>query len=143
MEKQDVNGGNVNMTKRVAIIASNGSMETAYKVLNIATTAAATDAEVTIFFTFDGLDIIHKDSDRLLTFATRADQYQAGFAKANIPTVKEMLEIARDTGVRLMACQMTMDVMGIATEDFVDGIDVGGAMTFLDFAYDADVSLTF
>lgn len=38
---------------------------------------------------------------------------------------------------------MTMDVMGFEKEDFVDGIEVGGAVTFLDFAKDADVTLTF
>jgi peroxiredoxin family protein len=48
------------MNKRVAIIASNGGLFNAYKVLNIATAAAATDQEVAIFFTFEGLNLIHK-----------------------------------------------------------------------------------
>lgn len=48
------------MSKKVAIIASNGGLETAYKVLNIAMAGVATDAEVAIFFTFEGLNIIHK-----------------------------------------------------------------------------------
>ena len=48
--------------KKVAIIASSRGLETAYKALNIATAAAALDAEMAIFFTFEGLSIIHKDA---------------------------------------------------------------------------------
>ncbi|WAH36446.1 DsrE/DsrF/DrsH-like family protein [Alicyclobacillus dauci] len=131
------------MTKRVAIIASNGGLETAYKVLNIATAAAATDAEVGIFFTFDGLTIIHKDASTLLTMGAGKEHYMEGFKKANVPSIQELLEIAKESGVKLIACQMTMDVTGLQKEHFIDGIEVGGAATFLDFAYDADVSVTF
>ncbi len=131
------------MAKRVAIIASNGGLETAYKVLNIATAAAATDAEVAIFFTFDGLTIIHKDAGSLLTMGAGKEHYMEGFKKANVPTIAELLDIAKESGVKLIACQMTMDVMGLQKEHFIDGIEVGGAATFLDFAYDADVTVTF
>lgn len=48
------------MTNKVAIIASNGGLFDAYKVFNIATAAAATEKEVAIFFTFEGLNLIHK-----------------------------------------------------------------------------------
>jgi peroxiredoxin family protein len=51
---------------RVAIIAANGGMFDAYKVFNIATAAAATDAEVGIFFTFEGLNLIHKEAHKNL-----------------------------------------------------------------------------
>jgi peroxiredoxin family protein len=131
------------MTKRVAIIASNGGLETAYKALNIATAAAATDAEVAIFFTFEGLTIIHKDAGTLLTMAPGKEHYMEGFKKANVPSIAELLDIAKESGVKLIACQMTMDVMGLEKEHFIDGIEVGGAATFLDFAYDADVTVTF
>lgn len=131
------------MGRRVAIIASNGGLETAYKVFNIATTAAATDAEVGIFFTFDGLEIIRKNSGEILSFGAGKEHYQDSFKSANIPSIDEMIEIAKASNVKLIACQMTMDVMGLTREDFIDGIEVGGAMSFLDFAYDADVSLTF
>lgn len=131
------------MTRRVAIIASNGGLETAYKVLNIATTAAATDAEVGIFFTFDGLEIIRKNAENILSFGPGKEHYQQSFQSANIPPVSDMLELAMESDVKLIACQMTMDVMGLKRDEFIDGIDVGGAMSFLDFAYDADVSLTF
>ena len=54
--------GEWNMGTKVAIIASNGGLFDAYKVFNIATAAAATDAEAAIFFTFEGLNLIHKQA---------------------------------------------------------------------------------
>lgn len=131
------------MTKRVAIIASNGGLENAYKVLNIATAAAATDADVEIFFTFEGLSIIHKQSADMLKMAPGNEHFAEGFKRANVPSIAELLEIAQESGVKMIACQMTVDVMGLRKEDFIDGIEVGGAVTFLDYAYDADVTVTF
>lgn len=132
------------MTKRkVAIIASGGGLDSAYKVLNIATAAAATEAEVAIFFTFEALAIIHKDAATMLTMGPGKEHYVEGFKRANVPSISELLEVARETGVKMIACQMTMDVTGMTKEMFVDGVDVGGAVTFLDFAYDADVTVTF
>ncbi len=129
--------------RRVAIIASNAGLETAYKTLNIATAAAATDAEVAIFFTFDALSIIHKDAESMLQLGPGKEHYAEGFTRAGVPSVGELIEVARESGVRMIGCQMTMDVVGLSKEDFVEGIEVGGAATFLDFAYDADVTLTF
>ncbi|MDA5110920.1 DsrE/DsrF/DrsH-like family protein [Brevibacillus thermoruber] len=129
--------------RRVAIIASNGGLETAYKVLNIATAAAAAGAEVAIFFTFEALSIIHKDAANMLTIGAGKEHYLEGFKRANVPSIPDLVNIALESGVKMIACQMTMDVTGMTKEHFVDGIDVGGAMTFLDFAYDADVTVTF
>lgn len=131
------------MAKRVAIIASNGGLESAYKVFNIATAAAATDAEVEIFFTFEGLSIIHKQNADMLKLAPGNEHFLEGFKRANVPSIGELIDIALESGVKIIACQMTVDVMGLKKEDFIDGIEVGGAVTFLDFAYDADVSVTF
>lgn len=129
--------------KKVAIIASSPGLETAYKALNIATAAAALDAETAIFFTFEGLSIIHKDAGQMLKLKPGNEGLAEGFAKANVPTVPELLEMARESGVRLIACQMTVDVMGLRKEDFIDGVEIGGAATFLDFAFDAQVTLNF
>ena len=131
------------MTKKVAIIASNGGLFDAYKVFNIATAAAATDQEVTIFFTFEGLNLIHKEGNKQLPMPQGKEHFAEGFAKANVPAIPELLAMAQDLGVTFIGCQMTMDVMGLVKEDFVDGIEVGGAVTFLEFAKDADVTLTF
>jgi peroxiredoxin family protein len=131
------------MAKKVAIIAANGGLFDAYKVFNIATAAAATEAEVAIFFTFEGLNLIHKEAYKNLPLPEGKEHFQERFQKANVPAIPELVEMAKEMGVKLIACQMTMDVMGLEKEHFVDGIDVGGAVTFLDFAKDADVTLTF
>lgn len=131
------------MKRRVAIIASNGGLENAYKVLNIATAAAATDAEVAIFFTFEALSIIHKDAVNMLTMEASKEHYLEGFKRANVPSIPELVDVALDSGVKMIACQMTMDVTGMTKDMLVEGIDVGGAVTFLDFAYDANVTVTF
>lgn len=131
------------MTKKVAIIASNGGLFDAYKVFNIATAAAATDQEVAIFFTFEGLNLIHKEGNKQLLMPEGKEHFAEGFAKANVPAIPELLAMAQELGVTFIGCQMTMDVMGLVKEDFVDGIEVGGAVTFLEFAKDAEVTLTF
>ncbi|ADU50379.1 DsrE family protein [Thermaerobacter marianensis DSM 12885] len=129
--------------RRVAIIASHGNIDDAYKVLNIATAAAAMGAEVQVFFTFDGLKIIHKEANRQLPVPEHLQPALEGFKKNNVPSVPELLEIARESGVKLIGCQMTMDVMGIGLDELVDGVEPGGAAAFLAFAAEADVNVTF
>lgn len=131
------------MNKKVAIIASNGGLFDAYKVFNIATAAAATDQEVAIFFTFEGLNLIHKEGNKQLPMPEGKEHFAEGFAKANVPSISELADMAQEMGVKFIGCQMTMDVMELEIEDFVDGIEVGGAVTFLEFAKDAGVTLTF
>lgn len=131
------------MTKKTAIIASNGGLFEAYKVFNIATAAAASDHEVSIFFTFEGLNLIHKEANQQLPMPEGKEHFEEGFKKSNVPAIPELIEMAQELDVKFIGCQMTMDVMGLEKEAFVDGIEVGGAVTFLDFAQDADVTLTF
>ncbi|WP_144510436.1 DsrE/DsrF/DrsH-like family protein [Bacillus sp. FJAT-22090] len=131
------------MNRKVAIIASNGGLFDAYKVFNIATAAAATDQEVSIFFTFEGLNLIHKEASHMLPLPEGKEHFAEGFANANVPAIPELIAMAQEMGVQFIGCQMTMDVMGLEKESFIDGIEVGGAVTFLDFAKDADVTLTF
>jgi peroxiredoxin family protein len=131
------------MSTKVAIIASNGGLFDAYKVFNIATASAATDAEVGIFFTFEGLNLIHKQAYQELQMPEGREHFAQGFKDANIPSIPEMVAMAQDMGVKIIACQMTMDVMKLTKEDFIEGIEVGGAVTFLDFAKDANITLSF
>lgn len=129
--------------RKVAIIAANGGLDAAYKVLNIATAAASMDSEVAVFFTFEGLKLIHKQANDSLALPAGMEGLQASFAANNVPTIPALVEMAQELGVKFIACQMTMDLMGIDKEHLVDGIEVGGAATFLAFAFAADVSLTF
>jgi len=129
--------------KRVAIIASSGGLETAYKVLNIATAASALNAETAVFFTFDGLSIIHRDAANPLTPGPGMKQLKENLAKAGVPTVAELLETAKKSDVKLIICEMSMNVMGMDLSQFVDGVYVGGAAMFFDFSLDADLTLNF
>lgn len=131
------------MANRLAIIASNGGLFDAYKVFNIATAAAATDMEVGIFFTFEGLNLIHKQAYGNLAMPQGKEHFAEGFKNANVPNIPDLVNMAIEMGVKIIACQMTMDVMSLEKEDFVEGIDVGGAVTFLEFANDANITLTF
>ncbi len=128
---------------KVAIIASNGGMFDAYKVFNVALAAAATDAEVGIFFTFEGLNLIHKEAHKNLPLPEGKEHFIEGFKKENIQPIEEMVNMASEMGVKLIGCQMTMDVMSLDKEAFVDGIEVGGAVTFLTYAENANVTLAF
>ena len=69
------------MSKKVAIIASNGGLFDAYKVFNIATAAAATDLDVAIFFTFEGLNLIHKEAYQQLPMPEGKEGMAEGFSK--------------------------------------------------------------
>lgn len=150
--------------KRIALIASKGSLDMAYPPLILATTAAAMDMEAGIFFTFYGLDIVNKHKYQNLQVAPLANpaapmpvpnivgvlpgmtmmataMMNSWMQKANVATIPSLLDNCRKFGVRLIACQMTMDVMGVKKEDLIEGVEVGGAATFLDFAADANISL--
>lgn len=154
----------VGQKNRMAIIASKGTLDMAYPPLILASTAAAFDLEVGIFFTFYGLDILNKKKNKHLMVpplanpampmpvpniigvlpgmtAMATSMMNSWMAKAKVPTVPELLEACIEGGVKLIACQMTMDVMGVKREDLIDPIEVGGAGAFLDFALDAKMTL--
>ncbi len=152
--------------KKAAIIASKGTLDWAYPPLILATTAAASGMDAHVFFTFYGLNIIHKDFERKLkvspvgnpdmpmpvpmpTLVTAlpgmgpmaTKMMKAKFRGKNVATIGELIEAAQELGVRLIACQMTMDVFGYVQEDFIDGVEFGGAAAFLAEARRAHVTL--
>lgn len=150
--------------RRLAIVASKGTLDQAYPPLILATTAVSLGWQAGIYFTFYGLDVIHaKRASRLkmaslanpsgpirlpnllgaMPGATRAATAVMGrwMRRANMPTVAEFLEMAQSQGVRLFACATTMGVMGVEEDDLIEGCEIAGAAAFLDFAADADVQL--
>lgn len=129
--------------RKVAIIAANGGLDAGYKVFNIATAAASMGAEVAIFFTFDGLKLIHSQANKALAVPPTMQGMEEAFEKQNLPDIPSLVGIAQELGVKLIGCQMTMDLMNLPADQLVEGVEVGGAATFLAFAFDADVSLTF
>lgn len=151
--------------KKIAIIATKGTLDWAYPPLILATTAASLGWEAGIFFTFYGLNILKKDRKleigttgnpalpmpipmpQLLTalpgmtpIATSMMKRQ--FKGHGVASIDELIEISVELGVKLQPCGMTMDVFGFSEGEFIDGIEpVCGAAHFLDWAADADVSL--
>jgi peroxiredoxin family protein len=63
------------------------------------------------------------------------------FKNKGVATIEELRAICIESDVKLIGCQMTMDVFGFSKDDFVDGVDIGGAATFLEFASEADIQL--
>ena len=152
--------------KKMTIIASKGSLDMAYPPLILATTAAAMDFEVTIFFTFFGLELIKKgNADNLKISpignpalpmpmpipslvaslpgmeAMATSMMKSMFKKHGVASIGQLLDLAKESGVKLIACQMTMDVMGIKQEDVIEGVDFGGAASWLDVAADSQINL--
>ena len=63
------------------------------------------------------------------------------FKNKGVASIEELRGICVDSGVRMIGCQMTMDVFGFSKEDFIDGVELGGAATFLEFAAESDIQL--
>jgi len=149
---------------RMAIVASKGSMDMAYMPLILASTAGAMEMEAAIFFTFYGLQIIHKKHNKNLKVAPLANpampmpvpniigvlpgmtamatmMMKSWMGKQNVPPIPDLLDMCKEGGVKLIACQMSMDVMGIHKEDLVDGLEFAGAGTFLGYAAEAAITL--
>jgi peroxiredoxin family protein len=153
------------MAKKLALIASKGTLDWAYPPFILASTAAALDYEVSIFFTFYGLTLLKKDISNLqisplgnpampmpipmptLVQALPGMESMATMmmkqkiASKGVASIQELRDICLESGVRLIACQMTMDLFDFKREEFIDGIEIGGAATFFEFAGEADVSL--
>ena len=150
--------------KRLALVASKGTLDQAYPPLILATTAASLGWEVGIYFTFYGLDILHQDRFEKLKVASLANP--AGPIKvpnilgavpgataaatrvmknwmkhSKMPDLPEFIEMAQGLDVTFFACATTMGVMGVDEKDLIGGCDIAGAAAFLDFAADADVQL--
>jgi peroxiredoxin family protein len=153
------------MAKKLAIIASKGTLDWAYPPFILASTAAALGYEVTVFFTFYGLKLLKKDLGGLkisplgnpampmpvpipsivqvlpgLESAATLMMKQKLKSKG-VASIEELRSICLEAGVRLIACQMTVDLFDFKQDDFIEGIESGGAATFFEFAGEADVSL--
>ena len=63
------------------------------------------------------------------------------FKNNGVASIEELREICLESGLKMIGCQMTMDVFGFSKEDFIDGVEVGWAATFLEFAADSDIQL--
>ena len=150
--------------KKLAIIATKGTLDWAYPPFILASTASALGYETEIFFTFYGLQLLKKDLNlqvsplgnpgmpmpmpvpvvlqalpgmqSMMTMMMKQKMKSKGVA-----SLEELRELCVEAEVRLVACQMTVDLFEFNTSDFIDGIEYGGAATFFEFAGDSDICL--
>lgn len=154
--------------KRMAMICWSNDLDKVWPTLILATTGAASGLEVDVFFTFWGLRVLQKNSKRFtgknwmqkgesivdhggtdhlklgkIHFAGMGTWMIKKLAKQyKVASPTELLELALECGVRLHPCQMTMDLYGLSTDDFIDGLQPTlGAASFIDMAVKADITL--
>ena len=152
-------------TKKMAIIATKGTLDMAYPPFILGSTAAALGYEVQIFFTFYGLQLLRRDlSDvkisplgnpampmpvpmPVLVAALPGMESMATMMmkqkikSKGVASIEELRTACIEGGVKFIGCEMTVDLFDFKREDFIDGIEYGGAATFLKFAGETDVCL--
>ncbi len=137
------------VTDKLVIFAWSGELDKVWPTLILATTGAAMGKETTVFFTFWGLFPLVKNEVRLtgknwmqkmlsmmnrggdehlklskMNFVGAGPAMMNHLAKANhVASPHELMEIAKEMGVHLVPCQMTMDMMGLTREDLIDGLE--------------------
>ena len=153
-------------SRQACFIASKGTLDWAYPPLILSTAAAAAGMSSAVFFTFYGLNIIRKDAERVLRVSPVGNpampmpvpmpdivtampgmtsmatgMMKSMFSKKGVASIRELIDVARESEVRLIACQMTMEVFGWREQDFIDGVEFGGAAAFLSLARKSHVTL--
>ena len=154
--------------KKLAIIATKGTLDWAYPPFILSSTAAALGYDVMIFFTFYGLQLLKKDlnlkvsplgnpgmpmpmgmdkwfpvlgtaipgMESMMTMMMKNTMKKKGVA-----SIEDLRELCIEAEVKLVACQMTVDLFDMDQSDFLDGLDFVGAASFFEFAGDADITL--
>jgi peroxiredoxin family protein len=152
-------------TKKMALIATKGTLDWAYPPFILASTAASLGWEVQVFFTFYGLTLLRKDlsgikispvanpampmpvpmpvlvqvlpgMESMATMMMRNKMKSKGVA-----SLDELRNVCIEADVKMIACQMTVDLFEFDKNDFIPQAEFGGAATFLGFAGDTDVCL--
>ncbi|MES1040810.1 MULTISPECIES: DsrE/DsrF/DrsH-like family protein [Peribacillus] len=153
--------------KRTTIILFSGDYDKAMAAYIIANGAAAYDHEVTIFHTFWGLNALRKDepnslkkgflekmfakmmprgSDKMglsnMNFAGMGPKMiKHVMKKHNAMSLPNLIELAQEQDIKLIACTMTMDLLGLQKEELLDGIEYAGVAAYLAEAEDGNVNL--
>ena len=152
-------------TKRMAIIATKGTLDMAYPPFILASTAAALGYEVQVFFTFYGLQLLRRDlSDVKISplanpampmpvpmpvmvqmlpgMETMATMMMKQKIKSKgVASLEELRDLCLEADVKFIACQMTVDLFDFEKKDFIDQVEYGGASTFMAFAGETDICL--
>ena len=140
-----------------------GSLDMAYPPMMLATTGAAMGMEVHLYFKFWGMNMISKktiDSLKISPVGNPAlpmpnilgmlpgmtsmttSMMQGKMKKIKMPSIREMIKTAKDSGVKFHACSPTMDMMGLKREDLIPEVDdIIGAATYLELASEDAITL--
>ena len=141
---------------RVALVVFSGDLDRVLAAFVIATGAAAMGQQVSMFFTFWGLSVLKKDSQlsgkslfqkmmalmspgsskslpvsKMNYFGVGAKMLRSMMKEKNVSSLEEMISLARELGVRMIACEMSRDLMGIKESELVAGLECGGVASFL------------
>lgn len=153
----------------MSLIVTKGTLDWAYPPFILATTAAAMGLEVNMFFTFYGLTLLKKDLNlKVSTLGNPAMQMPMmgmhmalpnivsalpgvdGLAtgmmkdlikKKGVASIEQLRELAIEAEVKMVACQMTMDLFEYSLDDMIEGPELGGAATFIEMASKSDINL--
>lgn len=153
----------------MSIIVTKGSLDWAYPPFILGSTAAAMGLEVTMFFTFYGLNLLMKDLNLQVSSlgnpamkmpmmgmhmgmpnivsaipgvdAAASKMMKNLMKKKGVAPIQELRELTVEADVRLIACQMTMDMFEYGTDDMIDGIEIGGAATYIEVATQSHINL--
>ncbi len=153
----------------MSLIVTKGTLDWAYPPFILATTAAAMGLEVNMFFTFYGLALLKKDLNlkistlgnpamempmmgmhmalpNILSALPGVDGLATGMMKdlikkKGVASIEELRELAIEAEVKMVACQMTMDLFEYKMEDMIQGPELGGAASFIEMASKSDINL--
>jgi len=156
-------------TPAMTIIVTKGTLDWAYPPMILSTTAAAMGLNVTLFFTFYGLTLLLKDPKlrvsalgnpalkmpmmgghigmpNLMSMIPGVDSGASAIMKGmmkkkGIASFEELRGLAIESDVRLIACQMTMDLFEYTLDDLIPGIEIGGAATYIEVAAQSEINL--
>ncbi|MEN9432596.1 MAG: hypothetical protein RLZZ422_185 [Pseudomonadota bacterium] len=152
------------MSKKLAIIATKGSLDWAYPPFILASTAAALGYDVQIFFTFYGLQLLKKKLNLQVTSlgnpgmpmpipmpvmlqtlpgmqAMMTTMMKKKMKDKGVVELGELRELCQEAEVKFIACQMTVDLFDMEHSEFIEGVEYAGAAAFFEFAGEADICM--
>lgn len=150
-----MNAASTTPRKRVALVCTNFTMQSAFGLLIIALNSARLGFETIIYFTFEGLNMIRPGHlERLRYYPTGVDPSEPEVARyttelrdkmdqKDIPFIEDMLQMAIFEGVKLLACKTSADLFDLDKEDFLEGVEIMLASDFLKQATGSDLHLMF
>jgi peroxiredoxin family protein len=154
--------------KKLCIIATKGTLDWAYPPFILSSTAAALGYDVTIFFTFYGLQLLKKNLNLKVSplgnpgmpmpmgmdkwfpvigttipgmESVMTSMMKSKMKSKGVASVDELRDLCIEAEVRLIGCQMTIDLFDMNEKDFIDEIELGGAATYFEYAGQSDINL--